>query len=129
MTTFINLPVRDITHTTEFFTALGFSFDPHVGDANTACMIIDDGATVMLHSESFFREFTQSELTDTTTTREVVIGLSAASRQDVDDLTGKAVAAGGQAVGEQDQGFMYMRAFRDLDGHQWSVIHMDMPNS
>lgn len=125
-TTFINLSVQDLARTTEFFTALGFSFDPQVTDSNTTRMIISDDSSVMLHVEPFFREFTQSDVADTSTTREVVVGLSAVSREEVDDLTDRAVAAGGQAVGVQDQGFMYMRAFRDLDGHQWSLIHLDM---
>lgn len=124
-TTFINLPVRDLARATEFFTALGFSFDPQVTGDNTARVIVSDGASVMLHVEPFFREFTNSDLADTSSAREVVVGLSAVSREEVDELTDKAIAAGGQAVGQQDQRFMYMRAFRDLDGHQWSFIHLD----
>jgi predicted lactoylglutathione lyase len=55
------------------------------------------------------------------------VGLSAESREQVDDLTGKALAAGGESLGEpEDDGFMYMQGFRDLDGHQWSFIYMDM---
>jgi len=78
----------------------------------------------MLHAEPFFKEFTRSEITDTSHSREVTMGVSAASRAQVDDLVVRAVAAGGQAMGgPEDQGGMYMRAFRDLDGHQWSLLH------
>ncbi len=127
MQTFINLPVKDLTKTTEFFTKLGFSFDQQFSDENGARMIISDDTSVMLAVEPFFKGFiTPQEITDTSRSREVIVGLSAESREQVDDLADKALAAGGQALGEpQDDGFMYMRGFRDLDGHQWSFIYMD----
>jgi uncharacterized protein len=125
--TFVNLPVKDLVRTREFFAALGFAFEEQFGDDSTACMVIGDDAYAMLHAEARFREFTQQEVTDTTRSREVLVGLSAESRDEVDAVVGKAVAAGGEPLGDaEDQGFMYMRAFRDLDGHQWSLIHMDM---
>lgn len=122
---FINLPARDLDRSTEFLAALGLTVDPAVGDDRTRCVHLGDGAAVMLHTEAYFAEFTGSAVADTTTTREVAVGLSAASRDEVDTLTGIAVAAGGEAVGVQDLGFLYIRAFRDLDGHQWSLIHME----
>jgi uncharacterized protein len=129
MMTFVNLPVKDLARTTEFFTKLGFSFDPESTDENGTRMIISDDTSVMLQVEPFFREFiTPQEIVDTSRSREVIIGLSTENREQVDDLASRAVAAGGQALGDAvDQGFMYMRGFRDLDGHQWSFIHMDVP--
>ncbi len=125
--TFVNLPVKDLARTIEFFTSLGFSFNEQFSDENTACLVISDEAFAMLHVEPVFKEFTQQDVTDTSTSREVLIGLSADSREEVDQLVESAVASGGEAFGEpEDQGFMYMRAFRDIDGHQWSFIHMDM---
>jgi uncharacterized protein len=128
MLTFINLPVKDLTKTTEFFSAIGFSFDPEFTDENATRMIISDDTSVMLVTEPFFRGFVEpQEIADTSRSREVIVGLSADSREQVDELAEKALAAGGQSLGEpDDQGFMYMRGFRDLDGHQWSFIHMDM---
>ena len=128
MQTFVNLPVKDLPRTTEFFTALGFSFDPQFTDENATRMIISEDASVMLAAEPFFKGFIEpQDIADTSRSREVIVGLSAESRQQVDDLVEKALAAGAQALGEpEDQGFMYMRGFRDLDGHQWSFIHMDM---
>ncbi|MGH8939980.1 MAG: VOC family protein, partial [Actinomycetes bacterium] len=124
--TFINLPVKDLSRTTEFFTGLGFSFNQEFSDENTTCMVISDDAYVMLHVEPTFKDFIQQEITDTSKSREVIVGLSAESRAEVDDRVDKALATGGQPLGEpDDQGFMYMRAFRDLDGHQWSFSHMD----
>jgi uncharacterized protein len=76
----------------------------------------------------FFKGFIEpQELADTSKSREVLVGLSADSREEVDVLADKAVAAGAESLGEpEDDGFMYMRGFRDLDGHQWSFIYMDM---
>ncbi|WP_020574669.1 VOC family protein [Actinopolymorpha alba] len=125
--TFVNLPVKDLAKTIEFFNALGFSFNQQFTSPQTACLIISEDAYAMLHVEPSFKEFTGKDLTDTSKSAEVIVGLSAESREEVDALVNKVVAAGGQALGEaQDQGFMYMRGFRDLDGHQWSFIYMDM---
>jgi len=126
--TFINLPVRDLEASTAFFTAVGFAFDPVFTDENSTRMIISDETSAMLMTEPFFEAFVApQDVADTSATREVIVGLSAESRDEVDDLTERAIGAGAQSLGEpQDQGFMYMRGFRDLDGHQWSFIHMDM---
>jgi predicted lactoylglutathione lyase len=125
--TFINLPVRDLARATEFFTKLGFSFDPRAASESTACMVISDEAFAMLHVEPRFKEFIGQEITDTSRAREVIVGLTTDTREQVDDLVERALAAGAQPLPDPpDQGFMYMRAFRDLDGHQWSFLHMDM---
>ncbi len=126
--TFINLPVKDLAKATEFFGALGFTFDPQFTDGNTTRMIVSDETSVMLVTQSFFQGFVAPQsIADTATSHEVLIGLSAGSRAEVDDLASKAVAVGARSLGDaQDDGVMYMRGFRDLDGHQWSFIYMDM---
>lgn len=125
--TFINLPVKDLAKAVEFFTAVGFSFDPQFTDENSTCMVISDDSYVMLLVEPMFQGFTQKAVADTSQSSEVIVGLSADSREQVDGLTGRAVAAGAEELGgPQDDGFMYMRGFSDLDGHQWSFIYMDM---
>jgi uncharacterized protein len=126
--TFVNLPVKDLVKSTEFFTKLGFSFDPMFTDENATRMIISDDASVMLVTEPFFKGFIEpQEIAETSKSREVLVGLSADSREEVDDLADKALAAGAEGLGEpEDDGFMYMRGFRDLDGHQWSFVYMDM---
>jgi uncharacterized protein len=128
MQTFINLPVKDLTKSTKFFTQLGFSFDEQFTDENATRMIVSDETSVMLAVEPFFKGFiAPQDIADTSKNREVIVGLSAESREQVDDLTDRALAAGGQALGDpEDQGFMYMRGFCDRDGHQWSFIYMDM---
>jgi uncharacterized protein len=128
MNTFINLPVKDLDKATEFFSRLGFSFDRQFTDENATRMIISDDTSVMLVVEPFFKGFiAPQEITDTSNSREVLVGLSAESRDQVDDFADRALAAGAEGLGEpEDDGFMYMRGFRDLDGHQWSFIYMDM---
>lgn len=128
MQTFINLPVKDLARATEFFSAIGFSFDPQFTDENATRMILGEETSVMLAVEPFFAGFVAPQaVADTSAAREVVVGLAAESREQVDELTDRALAAGARSLGEpDDQGFMYMRGFRDLDGHQWSFIHMDM---
>ena len=91
-------------------------------------MIVSGDTSVMLLVEPFFEGFiAPQEVADTSRSREVIVGLSADSRRQVDERTDKALAAGANELGEpQDEGFMYMRGFRDLDGHQWSFIRMDL---
>jgi uncharacterized protein len=126
--TFVNLPVSDLGKTTEFFSKIGFEFDPQFTDETATRMIISDESSVMLCTEPTFKEFVSpQDMVDTSRAREVIVGLSAGSREQVDELADKALAAGGESLGEpEDQGYMYMRGFRDLDGHQWSFIHMEM---
>ena len=128
MQTFINLPVKDLGRATGFFRSIGFTFDEVFTDENATRMIVSDETSVMLAVEPFFQGFIQpQDIADTSRSREVVLGLSAESREQVDELAGKAVAAGGEALGGAiDEGPMYMRGFRDLDGHQWSFIYMDL---
>ncbi len=126
--TFVNLPVKDLAKATEFFGEIGFAFDPQFTDETATRMIISDDTSVMLCAEPTFKGFiSPQDIADTSRAREVIVGLSAESREQVDDLASKALAAGAEGLGEpEDRGFMYMRGFRDLDGHQWSFIHMDM---
>jgi predicted lactoylglutathione lyase len=126
--TFVNLPVKDLSRTTAFFANLDFAFDPQFTDENATRMIVSDETSVMLVVEPFFEGFiAPQDVADTSRSREVIIGLSAESREQVDDLVDRALAAGAREVGEPgDDDFMYMRGFLDLDGHQWSFIHMDL---
>ena len=123
---FVNLAVRDLKRSVDFFTTLGFTFDPRFTDANATCMIVNDEAYVMLLVEPFFRTFTTRQLCDTATHTEGLFALSAGSRAEVDTLVRTAVAAGGShAVDPQDHGFMYGWSFHDPDGHHWEVFWMD----
>jgi uncharacterized protein len=123
---FVNLPVRDLNKSVEFFTQLGFEFDPNFTDETATCMIISDEAFVMLLVEDRFKDFTKKGICDATTHTETILALSADSREQVDELVNKALAAGGQPSNEpMDEGFMYGWSFQDLDSHLWELIHMD----
>jgi predicted lactoylglutathione lyase len=106
---FLNLAVKDLKRSVDFFTALGFTFNPQFTDASATCMIVSDEAFVMLLVESRFRDFTKKPIVNSHTHTE-------------------AIAAGGSPANEpQDHGFMYGHSFQDPDGHIWEVIWMD-PN-
>jgi uncharacterized protein len=123
---FINLAVEDLDRSVEFFTKLGFTFDPRFTDEQATCMVVSDEAFVMLLVEDRFKDFTSKKLCDPTTHTEAIFALSAESREEVDQLVHKALTAGGQASREPvDHGFMYESSFQDPDGHMWEVIWMD----
>lgn len=124
---FVNVAVSDLDKAKAFFGSLGFSFDPVFTDERAACLIINEGASyAMLLQRDFFKTFVRKEIADSATTTEVAIALSAASREEVDQLVDKALELGGTVANEPlDEGFMYGRSFYDLDGHQWEVMWMD----
>ncbi|WP_409469407.1 VOC family protein [Streptomyces sp. HC307] len=123
---FVNLPVNDLDASKKFFTELGYTLNPQFSDENAASVVISDTIVAILLTKPFYATFTKKEIADATRTSEVLICLSAESREKVDELVEKAVAAGGTASEQvQDHGFMYGRAFDDLDGHTWEVMWMD----
>ena len=123
---FLNLPVKDLNRSVEFFTALGFSFNPDFTDENATCMIINDGAYVMLLVESYFKTFISKGIADTGSKAEAIVAFSVDSREAVDEAVRKALAAGGAPAQEvQDYGFMYNHSFPDPVGHLWEVFWMD----
>jgi hypothetical protein len=123
---FVNLPVKDLDRSVDFFTKLGFSFDPRFTDETATQMIVGDDAFVMLLVEDRFKDFTKKELVDATKQTEVIVALSAESREGVDELADKALEAGASPANDPlDMGFMYGRSFDDPDGHLWEVVWMD----
>jgi predicted lactoylglutathione lyase len=123
---FVNLPVNDLDVSKKFFTELGYSINPQFSNENAASVVISDTIFAMLLTKPFYSTFTKKEISDATTTSEVMVALSAESRERVDELVDKALAAGGTPAGEtQDHGFMYGRSFDDPDGHTWEVVWMD----
>lgn len=123
---FVNLPVNDLDASKKFFTELGYSINPQFSDDNAASVVISDTIVAMLLTKPFYSTFTKKEIADSATTSEVLIALSAPSREKVDELVDRALALGGSPSGDtQDHGFMYGRSFDDLDGHTWEVIWMN----
>jgi uncharacterized protein len=123
---FLNLPVRDLNKTIEFFTKLGFKFNPQFTDENATCMIVGEDIFVMLLVEKFFRTFTKKEISDTSKNTEMIVALSMENKEKVDQMINKVVQAGGKESREaQDHGWMYGRSFEDINGHLWEVFYMD----
>ena len=128
-TVWLNLPVKDLNKSKEFFAELGFSFDTEYGNSDhSGCfMVAEDKFHVLLFPENTFKGFTKNELADTATATEVLISLGAESREEVDEIARKAFDAGGTIYVEpgETQGWMYGCGFADLDGHRWNILYMD----
>lgn len=125
----VNLPVADLGRSRAFFEALGFSFNDQFSNAEVAALAISDTIYAMLHTYESFRRFTPKDIPDARRTTEVMLALEVESRERVDDLADRALAAGGRKPREGiDHGFMFERAFEDPDGHIWEVFWMD-PNA
>jgi uncharacterized protein len=123
---FVNLPVKDLEASKRFYAELGFENEPKFTDDQAACMIVDENIFVMLLVEERFRDFIDGEIADATSTTEVLNCLSAETREQVDELAGKAIAGGGKPWKPTlEEGPMYGGSFQDLDGHVWEVLHMD----
>lgn len=125
---FVNLPVKDLEKTKAFFAALGFTFNPQFTDENAACMVMSENIFAMLLQEPFFKTFTNKAIADATQSTEVINAISVGSRAEVDELFDKAIKAGATTHKEKadDYGWMYSRAFTDLDGHMWEVLYGDL---
>jgi len=125
---FVNLPVGNLPRAIAFYEAVGATRNPQFSDDTAACMVLSDTIHAMLLTHEKYRQFTSKTIVDAKTSSEVLICISADSRDDVDDLVKKAVAAGGSAdpTPTQDYGFMYGRSYEDPDGHIWEVMWMDM---
>ncbi|WP_368497361.1 VOC family protein [Herbiconiux sp. A18JL235] len=123
---FVNLPVADLDASKAFYEALGFAINPQFTDENASCVVMSDTVYVMLLTHPYFSTFTTKEIADARTTTEVQNAVGLESREAVDAMLEKALAAGGTEPKEpQDYGFMYSRAVEDLDGHHWDFLWMD----
>ena len=123
---FINLPVKDLKRSMDFFQKLGFSFNMQFTDEKAACLVIGENIYSMLITEPFFKTFTKKEIADASKSTEVLIAIDVDSKEAVTKLVKKAVEAGGTVYMEpKDHGWMYSHSFADPDGHQWEVLFMD----
>jgi predicted lactoylglutathione lyase len=122
---FVNTTVNDLKKSQAFFEALGWHFNPDFSDDSAACLVISDTIYAMLHTEASFRRFTSRPICDAKTSNEVLLAVSCESRNEVNSLVDKALAAGGTVFREpEDLGFMFLRSFQDLDGHVWEFFFM-----
>ena len=123
---FVNLPVKDLKKSMTFFGKLGFIFNKQFTDETAACMVVSEDIYAMLLTHGKFKTFTPKQICDANTSTEVLVCLSADSREEVNELVRKAIAAGGKTYKEpQDYGFMYGHGFQDLDGHIWELAFME----
>jgi predicted lactoylglutathione lyase len=123
---FVNLPVADVEAAKRFYVDLGFKVNPIFTDESCASIVAEDNIVLMLLAESRFRDFIKNDIADRDTT-EVLVCFSADSREEVDEICEKALAGGGEAWKEpMEEGPMYGRSFRDLDGHVVEVMWMDV---
>lgn len=125
---FINLPVTDLQRSTAFYEAVGAERNAQFSDGTASCMVFSDTIHTMLLTHDKFRQFTSKTIVDAKRSAEVLICISADSREGVDAMVGKAEAAGAviDPTPKQDFGFMYGRSFEDPDGHIWEVMWMDL---
>ena len=124
---FVNLPVADVAKATAFYEAIGFEKNPQFSNEQASCMVWSDAIFVMVLDHGFYQTFTTKQIADTHQTSAALIALSRDSRAEVDAITDAAIAAGGRQTRDtQDMGFMYSRAFEDLDGHTFEPMYMDM---
>ena len=120
----LNLPVKNLDKSKAFFSALGFTFDSRFSGEQAAFMnIVDNTIQAMLTAEPFFQSLIDKPVVNAKEANEFVICLSCDSREEVDSLIAKAVAAGGRTPHPpEDHGFMYDQGFEDIDGHLWNLV-------
>ena len=125
---FLNLPVTDLQRSTAFYEAVGATKNPQFSDETASCMVFSETIHAMLLTHDKFRQFTPKKIADARESTEVLICISADSRDAVDTMATNAGAAGGvmDPGPKQDYGFMYGRSFEDPDGHIWEVMWMDV---
>ena len=123
---FVNLPVKSFKRSKEFFTKLGYSFNPQFSDEVSGCLILGESLYCMLLEEEKFKTFITNDISDASKTTEVLTALNVESREEVDRLVELAVSLGGKEYMEpRDYGFMYTRVYSDLDNHRWEIFHMN----
>lgn len=123
---FVNLPIKDLTRTRDFWTKLGFSFNEQFSDERALCLVLNDGLIYsMLITHEMFSSFTNRPISDGTTT-EVLIAIEVDNREQVDKIVKLALENGATRYRESaDHTWMYYDSFADLDGHQWEILFTD----
>jgi uncharacterized protein len=123
---YINLPVKDLRQSIDFFSDVGFKIDPLFTDENASCLTVSDDVNVMLLSEKFFSKFSSKRITNAKTETEVILTVMTESREKVDEIVASAMKAGAHpSLAPQDHGSMYQKSFQDLDGHMWEIMYID----
>ena len=122
---FVNLAVRDLDASVDFFSRLGFSFDSRFAGDQTACLVLNENAYVLLLDRDCFQSFTNLMAQSGT-----LLAISVRNRDDVDALVNSALGAGARLSNEPyENGCIYGWGFKDLDGHQWEIVHVASPSN
>lgn len=125
-TIFVSLPVQNLQRSMQFYESLGYQRNPQFSDETVACFAVSDTINVMLATHDKFKQLTPKEIADPRKFCHSLLSLSCESREAVDAIVARALAAGGSKAHEpEDHGFMYQYGFYDLDGHGWGVFWMD----
>lgn len=123
---FINLAVKDLDRSVDFYTALGFSINPQFCDDTAKCMVWSEHIFVMLLTHDKFQTFTSKPIADTKNAVAALFSLSAESPDQLNGVMEKGLAAGGIEPNDmRDYGFMQQRTIEDFDGHTWELVYMD----
>ncbi|HLU81168.1 MAG TPA: VOC family protein [Flavobacteriaceae bacterium] len=125
----INLPIKDLKRSKKFFTEIGFTFNTtRETETMTSLVIGKAPMPIMFFEEKEFEKIVQSKIGDTSKGAEIIISFDAESRNEIDEMAEKVRKAGGEVFSEPEelQGWMYNVAFKDLDGHRWNMLYMDM---
>jgi hypothetical protein len=123
---FVNLQVKDLKRSMEFFEKLGFEFNMQFTDKNAACLILGENMYAMLLTEVHMKQFTRRPMVDAKKSNEVLTALAVENKEKVNEIARNAVRAGGKLYREpEDLGWMYTQAIEDLDGHIWEIFYMD----
>jgi hypothetical protein len=124
---FINLAVKDLQKSMDFYTALGFTNNPQFSDSEGKCMVWTEHIFVMLLSHTKFASFATKPLADTKTKLAGLFALSMNNLDEVNATVANGIKAGGIEPSEMiDYGFMQQRTIEDFDGHTWEIFYMDM---
>ena len=122
---YVNLPVKDIQKTKEFWTKVGFSINEQITDEKAVCVMMNDNIQIMFLQEEYFQTFSERPVPKGDTTQ-VLVAIGLDSREEVDQVVNTAVANGAYQHEEaQDHGWMYQNSFWDINGHGWNVIFAD----
>lgn len=122
---YVNLPVKDVQKTKEFWTNLGFPTNDEMSNDKSVCVVMNDNTYVMFLTEEFFQTFSERPVPKGDTTQ-VLVAISLDTREQVDHMVNTAVANGATQHEEpQDYGWMYHNSFWDINGHGWNVMFAD----
>ena len=124
---FINLAVKDLQKSTDFYTALGFTNNPQFSDDTSKCMVWSDTIFVMIMTHEKFSTFATKPIADTKSAVAGLFSLSVSSLDEVNKIVSNGLEVGGTEPHEiRDYGFMQQRTIEDYDGHTWEIFFMDV---